>query len=908
MRVCVGGRRITIPDSVISIGNYVFCGCAALTSVSIPKSVTSIGDYAFNNCAALVSVSIPDRVTSIGEGTFSGCAVLTSVSIPEGVTTIGDYAFFGCKALTSVSIPASVTGIGKEAFFGCGSLIHIELAGKDVAFSESTFDTGSGTDMIIRAPAGSATMSRLKKYGLKCHAMGGGLTLKNPLSTDRDNPTRIPALETRLDLNNVQGYAVKTIVVSTSRGTSRKEITDNMWHYDGTDSYLMSASVVLMYEDSAGTLCATQPYYIRYGVAELAEPRLLDPSISRGKEVSLLPYRDFRITWQPDENAESYRVRLYYSTGFFDLWSSEELHDNTCLIPASAFPALREYYNLYITVYSRVTGEQRSAWSDTFSFYSSDAVTSSPMLSSPVRDGVVFSPDSPIYMPTIPYTGDLKLKWGPVENAVSYRVQLNAHEFNDIYHIAFQGETTEPSLTIPKETIDGYINYDIIRYFSIDVEAVDRWGGSASGIGVAFWFGDPDAVKVQSDGLVLSRRYGTETGLSAGEHTFTWDAVEGADYYAVTLTGTNRTGGSLWAPIPGSFKVTEPSFTAELNDQSHYVLTVRAVSDTHYLDGGWYFINVNAADHPDLKLTAPVTDFFPEPADLTVKWNDTGAESYTVTLSAMAVEEIGEQSQIGMALGGYSLTVDEHTSLTGTKTTFDAGQLEYRGLYQITVTAHYPDCAPAEIKKRFKVGGDPQWQPAVRGMAMDKNAASPRVNRTARDITAEWTAREGASLYEMILYTLDSAGGRLDLVETLSSQTPSITLGADVLQDQTSYQLELREVDRDGFSSEYRLCFRLEYFDRNRNLVLPDALTQISDEAFMGDTGLEYVTIGSHVVSIGKNAFRNCANLVYIAIPDSVTQIGDDAFSGCPELVICCSEKSAAYLYAVKNGIQTVNE
>lgn len=42
---------ITIPNSVISIGNWAFADCTGLISITIPNSVTSIGYYAFpQNC------------------------------------------------------------------------------------------------------------------------------------------------------------------------------------------------------------------------------------------------------------------------------------------------------------------------------------------------------------------------------------------------------------------------------------------------------------------------------------------------------------------------------------------------------------------------------------------------------------------------------------------------------------------------------------------------------------------------------------------------------------------------------------------------------------------------------------------------------------------------------------------
>ena len=41
--------NLVIPESVTSIGAYVFTGCSGLTSVTIGNNVTSIKDYAINS-------------------------------------------------------------------------------------------------------------------------------------------------------------------------------------------------------------------------------------------------------------------------------------------------------------------------------------------------------------------------------------------------------------------------------------------------------------------------------------------------------------------------------------------------------------------------------------------------------------------------------------------------------------------------------------------------------------------------------------------------------------------------------------------------------------------------------------------------------------------------------------------
>jgi hypothetical protein len=124
---CTSLTSVVIPNSVISIGDNAFCYCTSLTSATIPNSVTSIGDCAFSNCTSLTSVTIPNRVTRIGYAAFDDCTSLTSVTIPDSVTSIGYAAFSGCTSLTSVTIPNSVTSIGDCAFSGCTSLTSVTI-------------------------------------------------------------------------------------------------------------------------------------------------------------------------------------------------------------------------------------------------------------------------------------------------------------------------------------------------------------------------------------------------------------------------------------------------------------------------------------------------------------------------------------------------------------------------------------------------------------------------------------------------------------------------------------------------------------------------------------------------------------------------------------------------------------
>ncbi|WP_461257435.1 leucine-rich repeat domain-containing protein, partial [Treponema sp. R80B11-R83G3] len=118
---------ITLPDSLISIGERALSGCHGLTVISISDSVKTIGDSAISNCTGLQSVTIGSGVTNFGYGAFWYCPNLTSVTIRNGVTVIGILAFKNCYSLTSVSIPDSVTSIEGGAFDDCRNLVSVSI-------------------------------------------------------------------------------------------------------------------------------------------------------------------------------------------------------------------------------------------------------------------------------------------------------------------------------------------------------------------------------------------------------------------------------------------------------------------------------------------------------------------------------------------------------------------------------------------------------------------------------------------------------------------------------------------------------------------------------------------------------------------------------------------------------------
>ena len=135
-------KYVIIEDGVKSIGGkYTFSGCMGLKEVTIPNSVMYIGNDAFLDCTGLISVNIPGSVIYLCSGAFKGCTGLTSITIPDSVTSINRYAFYGCTGLTSITIPDSVKEIGYDAFKGCTGLKEVTVPERVYIFESRLYNT-----------------------------------------------------------------------------------------------------------------------------------------------------------------------------------------------------------------------------------------------------------------------------------------------------------------------------------------------------------------------------------------------------------------------------------------------------------------------------------------------------------------------------------------------------------------------------------------------------------------------------------------------------------------------------------------------------------------------------------------------------------------------------------------------
>ncbi len=132
--------EVTVPKTVLSVGENAFYDCMSLTTVSV--SAQEIGKFAFSytgvgrtldspvkvrpSGAKLATLTIGSGVKSIGSNAFQ-YAPIASVNLPSTLKTVGQYAFAQTD-LAKLTVPDSVTRIGAYAFYGCSALTSVTFS------------------------------------------------------------------------------------------------------------------------------------------------------------------------------------------------------------------------------------------------------------------------------------------------------------------------------------------------------------------------------------------------------------------------------------------------------------------------------------------------------------------------------------------------------------------------------------------------------------------------------------------------------------------------------------------------------------------------------------------------------------------------------------------------------------
>ncbi|MFI3287173.1 MAG: leucine-rich repeat protein, partial [Rikenellaceae bacterium] len=256
-------KSFSAPE-VISVGEYAFGYCSALSSLELPKLETT-GYYAFGHCTSLESVSFPELV-DVGSRTFWSCEGLISINLPKAATigdsafatntslvnlelpsatTIADWAFWNCTLLESIKLP-SVTSICNYTFYDCTSLTSVEIA-TNTGVSVTSF----GYHMFQNTNFENITFATSSTSGILAV----------------DSSVKVPST-----LDSEYGYVFcgpfKAVTVDGSTSQSTWNVIDGADYYEslifkswGLSALLIENPIVEEHSEVSGLFRMVQPYY-----------------------------------------------------------------------------------------------------------------------------------------------------------------------------------------------------------------------------------------------------------------------------------------------------------------------------------------------------------------------------------------------------------------------------------------------------------------------------------------------------------------------------------------------------------------------------------------------------------------------------------------------------------------------
>ena len=328
-----------------------------------------------------------------------------------------------------------------------------------------------------------------------------------------------------------------------------------------------------------------------------------------------------------------------------------------------------------------------------------------------------------------------------------------------------------------------------------------------------------------------------------------WDALYlYADKTANTYTVTYDVNGG------NELSATEKEVTYD----SAYTLTIPTC--TGYSFVGWYYNGRKLTDENGKSLAA--WDI-PDNATLTAKWQ---VNTYTVALNK-------DISSGGTVLGANDYDYDSSVTITANTNNGYVFAGWYNGDELLTNELSYTFQMPAE-----SITYTAKWS-AVPVTLVRNNTKAGYISSFGKYVLGDEITVTAYSYKGYVFtgwYNVDTLLTE-ELSYTFAIPTENVTYTAtwEVAE-------ELKAFD---FTSTTTACTVTGLKDETIvELVIPDLITGIGEEAFFDNNELTSVVISDNVKTIEKSAFASCDNLLSVVIGNGVETVGVSAFSGCVNL------------------------
>ena len=365
--------KVTIPDTVTTIGDLAFNNCTSLKEVTIPASVTEIGFWAFADCTSLKEVTIPASVKSINYEAFGyyhydkdsaetkkvdgfkinyvkntcghlyatkngfsdeACLVINELEdgtleisgyagndatyeIPavidgKKVTRIGYNAFNDCNELTSITITDGVVYIGSYAFYNCPSIKEVTIPASVTSIGEGAFGYYYDTE--------TQSVSKVKNFKIYCYSGSDGERYARDNEIDYElltNPTLSEVTGAKLT-----GRAADALRVNWTKNASADGYIVEMYQNGNWARVGKIASNSTTTFRKSG-LKASTIYTFRVKAYKMSGSTAVysdysatvaastNPSVIKGAKLGGRAADALRINWTKNASADGYIIEMY---------------------------------------------------------------------------------------------------------------------------------------------------------------------------------------------------------------------------------------------------------------------------------------------------------------------------------------------------------------------------------------------------------------------------------------------------------------------------------------------------------------------------------------------------------------------------------------------------------------------
>lgn len=115
------------PSNLTDVNSYAFTGCQTLKHISIPIGIENLKEHAFSGCINVNTISLPYSLHRIENSVFEDCESIQFLELSQNINYIGKAAFKNCKSLRTIDLPTGIDILNSEVIYGCESLTNVKI-------------------------------------------------------------------------------------------------------------------------------------------------------------------------------------------------------------------------------------------------------------------------------------------------------------------------------------------------------------------------------------------------------------------------------------------------------------------------------------------------------------------------------------------------------------------------------------------------------------------------------------------------------------------------------------------------------------------------------------------------------------------------------------------------------------